>query len=142
MSDQATTTVVIVGGGFAGLSAAKAPKKAPVRVLLIDRTNRHLLQPLLYLASGRRGSTGADRQGRIEDGRTRQMVTVSQELLALRGESRRVVAELIANGGALGSQAKESAALELEAEAALLQSQLDYVQAADEMDAAVGRRLR
>jgi len=70
------------------------------------------------------------------------MVTVSQELLALRGESRRVVAELLANVGALGSQAKESAALELEAEAALLQSQLDYVQAADEMDAAVGRRPR
>jgi outer membrane protein TolC len=74
--------------------------------------------------------------------RTRQMVTVSQELLALRGESRRVVAEVLANGGALGSQAKESAALELEAEAALLQSQLDYVQAADEMDAAIGRRPR
>jgi outer membrane protein TolC len=74
--------------------------------------------------------------------RTRQMVTVSQELLALRAESRRVVVELLANGGALGSQAKESAALELEAEAALLQSQLDYVQAAGEMDAAVGRRPR
>jgi hypothetical protein len=53
-----------------------------------------------------------------------------------------VVAEPLANGGALGSQAKESAALELEAETALLQSQLDYVQAADEMDAAVGRRPR
>jgi outer membrane protein TolC len=74
--------------------------------------------------------------------RTRQMVTVSHELLALRGESHRVVAELLANGGALGSQAKESAALELEATASLLQSQLDYVQAADEMDAAIGRRPR
>src|SRR5262245_14808936 len=41
-------TVVIVGGGFAGLSAAKALKHAPVRVLLIDRTNHHLFQPLLY----------------------------------------------------------------------------------------------
>jgi NADH dehydrogenase len=40
--------VVIVGGGFAGLSAAKALKDAPVRVLLIDRTNHHLFQPLLY----------------------------------------------------------------------------------------------
>jgi hypothetical protein len=74
--------------------------------------------------------------------RTRQMVRVSQELLALRGESRRVVAEFLANGGALRSQAKESAALGREAEAALLQSQLDYVQAADEMDAAIGRRPR
>ena len=74
--------------------------------------------------------------------RTRQMVAVSEELLALRGESRRVAAELLANGGALGSQAKESTAQELEAQAALLQSQLDYVQAADEMDAAIGRRPR
>jgi outer membrane protein len=72
--------------------------------------------------------------------RTRQMVAVSQELLALRGESRRVAADLLAHGGALGSQAKESAAVELDAQAALLQSQLDDVQAADEMDAAIGRR--
>src|SRR5277367_81561 len=41
-------TVVIAGGGFAGLSAAKALRKAPVRVILIDRTNHHLFQPLLY----------------------------------------------------------------------------------------------
>src|SRR5215813_8986143 len=40
--------VVIVGGGFAGLAAAKALKHAPVRVVLIDRTNHHLFQPLLY----------------------------------------------------------------------------------------------
>ena len=74
--------------------------------------------------------------------RTRQMVAVSQELLALRGESRRVAADLLAHGGALGSQAKESTALELDAQAALLQSQLDHVQAADEMEAAIGRRPR
>lgn len=74
--------------------------------------------------------------------RTRQMVAVAEELLALRAESRRVVVELRANGGALGSQAKESDAQELEAQAALLQSQLDYVQAAHEMDAAIGRRPR
>src|SRR5262245_41213779 len=43
-----TPVVVIVGGGFAGLSAAKALKDAPVRVILIDRTNHHLFQPLLY----------------------------------------------------------------------------------------------
>ena len=74
--------------------------------------------------------------------RTRQMVSVAEELLALRAESRRVVVELRTNGGALGSEAKETDAQELEAQAALLQSQLDYVQAADEMDAAIGRRLR
>lgn len=40
--------VVIVGGGFAGMSAARALRKAPVEILLIDRMNHHLFQPLLY----------------------------------------------------------------------------------------------
>jgi NADH dehydrogenase len=40
--------VVIVGGGFGGLAAAKALRRAPVNVLLIDRTNHHVFQPLLY----------------------------------------------------------------------------------------------
>src|SRR5689334_2181332 len=40
--------VVIVGGGFGGLYAAKALGKAPVEVTLIDRRNFHLFQPLLY----------------------------------------------------------------------------------------------
>jgi NADH dehydrogenase FAD-containing subunit len=43
-----TRRVVIVGGGFGGLAAAKALRKAPVQVILIDRTNHHLFQPLLY----------------------------------------------------------------------------------------------
>ena len=41
-------TVVIVGGGFGGLAAAKALRRSPVRVMLVDRTNPHLFQPLLY----------------------------------------------------------------------------------------------
>jgi NADH dehydrogenase len=40
--------VVIIGGGFAGLYAAKALANRPVEVTLIDRTNHHLFQPLLY----------------------------------------------------------------------------------------------
>jgi NADH dehydrogenase len=40
--------VVIIGCGFGGLFAAKALKRAPVRVTIIDRTNHHLFQPLLY----------------------------------------------------------------------------------------------
>jgi NADH dehydrogenase len=39
---------VIVGGGFGGLAAAKALKNTPAQVVLIDRTNHHLFQPLLY----------------------------------------------------------------------------------------------
>lgn len=40
--------VVVVGAGFGGLSAAKALAKAPVHVVLIDKRNHHLFQPLLY----------------------------------------------------------------------------------------------
>jgi NADH dehydrogenase len=40
--------VVIVGGGFGGLAAAKALGDAPVEVTLVDRRNFHLFQPLLY----------------------------------------------------------------------------------------------
>ncbi len=40
--------VVIIGGGFAGLTAARTLDKADVRITLIDRTNHHLFQPLLY----------------------------------------------------------------------------------------------
>src|SRR5499427_7981198 len=40
--------VVIVGGSFAGLAAAKALRKTPAKVVLIDRTNHYLFQPLLY----------------------------------------------------------------------------------------------
>src|SRR3989454_11237784 len=40
--------VVIVGAGFGGLRAARALRKAPVDVILLDRHNYHLFQPLLY----------------------------------------------------------------------------------------------
>ncbi|BAU44990.1 NAD(P)/FAD-dependent oxidoreductase [Leptolyngbya sp. O-77] len=40
--------VVIVGGGFAGIEAARALARSPVDVTVIDRTNHHLFQPLLY----------------------------------------------------------------------------------------------
>ncbi|HWR66598.1 MAG TPA: NAD(P)/FAD-dependent oxidoreductase [Bellilinea sp.] len=40
--------VVIVGGGFGGLRAAKRLAKAPIRITLLDRNNYHLFQPLLY----------------------------------------------------------------------------------------------
>jgi outer membrane protein TolC len=71
--------------------------------------------------------------------RTRQMIAVSEELLTLRVESRRVTTEQLTRGGALSSQTAASIAQELDAKALLLQSRLDYVQAADEMDQAIGR---
>jgi NADH:ubiquinone reductase (H+-translocating) len=45
---MAKPRIIIVGGGFAGLAAAKALRKTPAKVILIDRTNHHLFQPLLY----------------------------------------------------------------------------------------------
>jgi NADH:ubiquinone reductase (H+-translocating) len=52
-TESGTTTstakrVVIIGGGFAGLYAAKGLKRAPVEVTVLDRRNHHLFQPLLY----------------------------------------------------------------------------------------------
>jgi len=48
MAKNQLARVVIVGGGFGGLAAAKALGSTPARVILIDRTNHHLFQPLLY----------------------------------------------------------------------------------------------
>ncbi|HEX7051105.1 MAG TPA: NAD(P)/FAD-dependent oxidoreductase [Longimicrobiales bacterium] len=47
MADR-TPHVVIIGGGFAGLACARALRRAPVRITLVDRSNFHLFQPLLY----------------------------------------------------------------------------------------------
>src|SRR5215471_15586415 len=52
--------VVIVGGGFAGLFAARALGRAPVHVTLIDRAEHHLFQPLLYQCA-----TGILSEGKI-----------------------------------------------------------------------------
>jgi NADH dehydrogenase len=48
MSGEATAKVVIVGGGFGGIQAAKGLARAPVKVTLYDRQNHHVFQPLLY----------------------------------------------------------------------------------------------
>jgi len=48
MTATPRTRVIIVGGGFGGLAAARALRKAPVQVILIDKTNHHVFQPLLY----------------------------------------------------------------------------------------------
>ena len=52
--------VVIVGGGFGGLAAAKALRRAPVDVTVVDRQAHHLFQPLLYQVA-----TGVLSQGNI-----------------------------------------------------------------------------
>jgi len=71
--------------------------------------------------------------------RTQQMLKVSQELLALRTESRRVRQQELERGAALSSQADLAAAQEYDAKTLMLQSQLDYTQAHDEITHAMGR---
>ena len=55
-----TRRVVIVGGGFAGLFAARAVSRAPVQVILLDRAEHHLFQPMLYQCA-----TGILSEGKI-----------------------------------------------------------------------------
>jgi outer membrane protein TolC len=66
------------------------------------------------------------------------MVSVSEELVALRTENSRVTTQQLQQGAALSSQADNAVAQQLDAQTTLLQSQLDYIQASDEMTLAMG----
>jgi outer membrane protein TolC len=72
--------------------------------------------------------------------RTREMLKVSEEVLALRTESNRVRQQELTRGAALNSQAEAATAQEFDAKALLLQSQMDYLQAHDELLDAMGSR--
>jgi outer membrane protein TolC len=71
--------------------------------------------------------------------RTREMVQVSQEILALRAESSRVSAQRLERGEALRSQADAAISQEFDAKTLLLQSQLNFTQAHDELLQATGQ---
>jgi outer membrane protein TolC len=71
--------------------------------------------------------------------RTQEMLKVSEEVLALRGESSRVLQQELLQGAALKSQAGMATAQEFDAKALLLQSQLDLSEAHDEFVHAMGR---
>ncbi len=64
-TDNSGREVVIIGGGFGGLYTAKALRRAPVRVTVLERRNFHLFHPLLYqvaiggLSPGDRADRGA-----------------------------------------------------------------------------------
>jgi outer membrane protein TolC len=70
--------------------------------------------------------------------RTREMVKVAEEVLALRTEAHRVSVQQLQQGEALRSQADSAAANELGAKTSLLQAQLSYLQAQDELLEAIG----
>jgi outer membrane protein TolC len=71
--------------------------------------------------------------------RTQQMLKVSEEVVALRTESNRVMQQKLLQGAALNSQAANATAQQYDAKALLLQSQLDWLQANDELLNAIGR---
>jgi outer membrane protein TolC len=71
--------------------------------------------------------------------RTHQMLKVSAEVVALRDESNRVMQQKLLRGAALNSQAANTTAQQYDAKALLLQSQLDFLQANDELLNAIGR---
>jgi outer membrane protein TolC len=73
--------------------------------------------------------------------RTQQMVAVSKQLLDARKEARRVSGQGLEQGTYLRSQAEVAAAQEFEAQTLLLQSQLDYTQAGDELNEAIGQTI-
>jgi len=74
--------------------------------------------------------------------RTQQMVDVSQQLLATRQEAQRVSLQQLQQGTYLRSQADAAVAQEFEAQTLLLQSQLEYAQAQDELTDAIGQTAR
>src|SRR5580698_5967774 len=91
---DAKCRVVIVGGGFGGLYAAKRLARAPVSLTLIDRRNFHLFQPLLYQVA-----TGALSPGEIASplravvGRNRNTEVVLGEVRDLDASNRVLITD-------------------------------------------------
>jgi NADH dehydrogenase len=74
--------VVIIGAGFGGMSAARALRRAPVEITIIDRTNHHLFQPLLYQVA-----TGVVPEGDV--------APPTREVLRRQGNVRVVLGEVV-----------------------------------------------
>ena len=101
--------VVIVGGGFAGLNAARGLRSAPVNVTVVDRRNYHLFQPLLYqvatgslsageVAAPLRGILGRQRNTRVLLGQMVDLDPKGQRVLLADGASLEYDALVIAIG--------------------------------------------
>ena len=91
-SDSTVPHVVIVGGGFGGLLAARGLRNAPVRVTIIDRNNYHLFQPLLYQVATA-GLSPADIAAPIRNvvGRQRNTSVIMAEVVGVDTEAQRVL---------------------------------------------------
>jgi NADH:quinone reductase (non-electrogenic) len=96
---SSSRNVVIVGGGFAGLNAARALRSAAVNVTVVDRRNYHLFQPLLYqVATGSlsAGEVAAPLRGIL--GRQRNTRVLLGQMVDLDPKGKRV---LLADGASL-----------------------------------------
>ena len=91
MAEAPRHRVLIVGGGFGGLFAAKFLRRAPVEVTLVDRTNHHLFQPLLYQVATAILSEGAVAPPLRQVLRTHRNVTVQLANVTAIDLDRRVV---------------------------------------------------
>jgi NADH dehydrogenase len=91
-SDSTVPHVVIVGGGFGGLLAARGLRNAPVRVTIIDRNNYHLFQPLLYQVATA-GLSPADIAAPIRNvvGRQRNTSVIMAEVVGVDTKAQRVL---------------------------------------------------
>jgi NADH:quinone reductase (non-electrogenic) len=84
--------VVIVGGGFAGLYAAKSLGHAPVQVTLVDRRNFHLFQPLLYqVATGNIASGDIASSLRAVFGRHKNVRVLLADMVDLKPDERKLI---------------------------------------------------
>jgi NADH:ubiquinone reductase (H+-translocating) len=86
-------TVMIVGGGFGGLAAAKALRRTPAQVILIDRSNHHLFQPLLYQVATcvlNTGQIGSPIRGILRN--HRNTIVIMGEVTGVNKEQRYVLA--------------------------------------------------
>src|SRR5262245_7556304 len=92
MGSSTKPRVVIIGGGFGGLCAAQALKRAPLEVTVIDRRNFHLFQPLLYqvatgslspgeIAAPLRGVLGRQKNARVLLGDVTDIDPVSRQVV-------------------------------------------------------------
>src|SRR5688572_14767728 len=92
--------VLIVGGGFAGLWATRALASAPVRVTLLDRTNHHLFQPLLYQVATA-GLSAPDIAAPLRHilRRQRNVTVLMAEVAAVEADAKQL---RLADGGVLG----------------------------------------
>jgi len=85
--------VVIVGGGFGGLAAARALRRAPVDVILIDRNNHNLFQPMLYQVATAvlaPGQVGSPLRGIL--GKQKNTTVIMGEVTGVNKEERYIVA--------------------------------------------------